>query len=225
MSVHDGHRERLKNRFIEHGLDNFDEINALELLLFFAVPRKDTNETAHMLLDRFGSLQGVFDAHYNELREVKGVGDNAALLITLIPRLMRKALIGKKEKGAFVTNSSSAGEYLVPRFMCEQDEVLYLLCLDSAKRVICCQEMNRGVVNEVEANIRKIVEAALKNRASSAILAHNHPDGIALPSREDDYVTKMVRQSLKLVNIPLVDHIIVSGDDYVSYADSNMLMF
>lgn len=120
-------------------------------------------------------------------------------------------------------NSSDAGRYFVPRFMYEQDEVVYLLCLDGQKRVIKCAEMGRGVVNCVETSIRRIVETALKYKSSSVILAHNHPDGLALPSSEDDMVTKQVSTALALVGVSLEDHIIVAGDDFVSFADSGIM--
>lgn len=224
MGIHDGHRERLRAGFIENGLDGFNELNSLELLLFYAIPRRDTNAIAHELLDRFGSLDGVFSASIQELMSVSGIGETAAALIRLTPEIMRKSCINKAAEKKVITTSNQAGKYLAPRFLYEKDEVLLLVCLDSQKRVISCVELNRGVVNSVEANVRRIVETALRYRASSIIIAHNHPDGVALPSREDDYVTQQVSSALHSVGIPLVDHIIVAGDDFVSYADSGMLM-
>lgn len=97
MGVHDGHRERLRWRFIEHGLKNFNELNSLELLLFFAIPRRDTNELAHTLLARFGTLAGVFDASYEELTSVPGVGENAAALIMLVPQILKKSYVARGE--------------------------------------------------------------------------------------------------------------------------------
>lgn len=223
MGVHDVHRERLRWRFIEHGLKNFNELNSLELLLFFAIPRRDTNELAHTLLARFGTLAGVFDASYEELTSVPGVGENAAALIMLVPQILKKSYVARGEETAYITNSTEAGKYLVPRFMFEKDEIALILCLDTQKRVLSCTEIGRGVVNAVNASPRKVVETALKKRASAVILAHNHPDGFAIPSREDDIATKQIYSSLELVGIPLVDHIIVAGEDFVSYADSGML--
>ncbi len=225
MSIHDGHRARLRATFVENGLDGFNELNSLELLLFYAIPRRDTNELAHTLLDRFDSLDGVFDASLHELMSVEGIGENAAALIKLIPEIMRKSCVTKASEVKTITTSMQAGKYLMPRFLYQKEEILLLLCLDSQKRVISCIELSRGVVNSVEANVRRIVETALRYRASSVIMSHNHPDGIALPSREDDAITKQVSAALYSVGIPLVDHIIVAGDDFVSYADSGMLQF
>lgn len=223
MGIHDGHRERLRSRFIEHGLDSFNELNALELLLFYAIPRKDTNPIAHALLDRFGSLYGIFDAGERELMEVEGVGESAAALIRLIPALVRKSCLSRSAGNKAICTSADAAEYLMPRYLFEKDEFILLLCLDSRKHVISCTEIGRGVVNAVDVNVRRIAETALKSRASFVIISHNHPDGNVLPSREDDYVTKRVFTALDAINIPLVDHIIISGEHYSSYSESGII--
>jgi len=223
MGVHDGHRDRLRQSYLEHGLMSMNDINALELLLFYAIPRRDTNEIAHRLLDRFGSLDGVFSTPAEELREVEGIGENAAALLTLIPEIMKKSRISKARKIRQIHSSDDAGAYLLPYFLNERDEVVYLICLDSKRAVICCAEMGRGVVNSVDTGIRRIVEKALKVRASSVIIAHNHPDGLALPSREDEVFTCALFNALETVGIRLEDHIIVAEDDYTSMADTGLL--
>lgn len=224
MSVHDGHRERMKSSFKKNGLDSMNDVNALELLLFYAIPRRDTNVIAHELLDHFGSLSRVFSASIQELCAVEGVGENTAVLISMIPQLVRKSMVSDAEKITVIKNSKDAGKYLVPRFAFEQDEVALLVCLDSQKRVIGCFELGRGVVNKVSVDVRKVVELALRYKASSVILSHNHPDSFALPSLADTAMTEQIYRSLRLVGITLADHIIVSGKDYVSYLDSGMLV-
>jgi len=223
MDLHGGHRQRLRNTFLENGLEGMNDINALELLLFYALPRRDTNETAHLLLKRFGSLDRVFSASVEDLCEVEGIGEYAASLITLVPQIMKKSAISKAKETRQIKNSTDAGTYLLPFFMNEQDEVVYLLCLDAKRSVLCCEEMGRGVVNSVDANVRRIVEKALKVRACSAILAHNHPGGLAIPSREDDIFTRCLYNALETVGIRLEDHIIVADGDYVSVADTGMM--
>lgn len=223
MSIHNGHRERLKAQFSEHGLESFNEINALELLLFYAIPRSDTNPLAHKLLNRFGSLAAVFEASEQELRELEGIGESTALLLKLVPQLYKKSQIAKTAEIKQICTSADAGRFLMPRFMNESDEVVLVVFMDAKKSVIKCMEMGRGVVNGVDTSVRRIVEAALKCKSSSAILAHNHPDGIALPSREDDYFTKQLLSALKIVGIKLEDHIIVAGGEYVSLADSGLM--
>ena len=223
MGVHDGHRDRLRKSFLEHGLQSMHDINALELLLFYAIPRRDTNEIAHHLLDRFGTLDGVFSASAEELCEVDGIGENAAALIMLIPEIMKKSRLSKSREIKQIRSSDDAGEYLLPYFMNEKEEVVYLLCLDAKRAVICCTEMGRGVVNTVDASIRRIVEKALKVRACSVIISHNHPNGLAIPSREDDMFTSALFNALETVGIRLEDHIIVADEDYISLADTGML--
>ncbi len=223
MGVHDGHRERLKARFLAHGLDNFNDINLLELLLFYAIPRRDTNELAHALMDHFGSLEKIFEASIRELEAVPGIGTNSALLISLVPQITRRYMISKGENVHTITSSMEAGKYLVPRLMFEKEERALLLCLDAKKHIIACVDLGGGVVNAVDINVRKAVEIAVRNRASSVILAHNHPDGLALPSREDEYATTKIASALRLVGIALDDHIIVAGEDFVSFSDSGMM--
>ena len=213
----------MKARYKDHGLDNFNDVNVLELLLFYAIPRKDTNEIAHALLEHFGSLDRVLEASIPELEAVPGVGESSALLISLIPQIMRRYLTVKGNCVSTISGSADAGRYLVPRLMFEKDEKLLLLCLDAKKSVISCINLGSGVVNAVDVNVRKVVENAVRHRANTVILAHNHPGGVALPSREDERLTIEIAAALKLVGIPLVDHIIVAGDDYVSFADSGMM--
>ena len=223
MGVHDGHRERLRARFAEHGLESFNELNALELLLCYAIPRRDTNEIAHRLLDAFGSLSGVFQASMQELTSIPGIGENAATLILMVPQLVKKARVSKAKETKIIRNSTDAGNYLLPYFLDEPDEIVMMLCLDNKRAVICCREMGRGVVNCVDANIRRMVETALKVKTTTVIIAHNHPNGVALPSREDDNFTRTLYRSLGLLGITLEDHIIVANDEFVSLADSGVM--
>ncbi len=223
MGIHDGHRERLRNSFLEHGLQAMTDIQALELLLFYALPRRDTNELAHLLLKRFGSLDGVFAASREELCETEGIGDNAAALLALVPAIMKKSRLSRAERTRPIRSSADAAGYLLPYFIGERDEVVFMLCLDSGRTVICCEEMGRGVVNVVEASVRRMVEKALRVKAVSVILAHNHPGGVALPSREDERFTRSLYNALETVGIRLEDHLIITDDSYLSIADSGML--
>lgn len=223
MNIHDGHRARLRESFLQNGLAGMNAITALELLLSFSIPRRDTNPIAHALLDRFGSLQEVFDATEQELCEVNGVGTNTAVLLKLIPQIMRKSAVDKAAELSCILNTQNARDYLMPHFLYERDEVAILLLLDTQKRVIRCTELSRGVVNSVNVDVRKVLETALKYRASSVILAHNHPDGPAVNSREDDTVTHQVFRSLLTVGISLIDHLIFASDAVYSYRDSGAL--
>lgn len=220
MSIHDGHRKHIKERFLREGLDNFTEVQVLELLLFYVIPRKDTNPIAHELINHFGSLAQVLDAPVEELEKVEGIGPNAALLLSLITALARFYLVSRTEKQTILNSLEACGQYLKPYFLGRRVEVVYLLCLDAKCKVLSCREVGEGSVNSANVSIRRIVELALSQNASSVVLAHNHPSGLALPSEEDVSTTRRVAAALSMVDIPLVDHIIVADDDYVSLVQS-----
>lgn len=223
MSIHDGHRERLKKRFSEHGLDTFSDVNVLELLLFFSIPRRDTNEVAHKLMNEFGSLDAVFRASARELQQVEGVGFNSALLITFVAQLIKKIEMSKVADVKKIMNSKDAGNYFLPRFHNEPDEIMYLLCLNGKRGIISCTEMARGSVSSVDVNVRRVIETALKEKAVSIILAHNHPNGLLRVSKEDDYLTGNIYKALLPLGIKLEDHIIVANGEYVSFSDAGIM--
>ena len=223
MSVHEGHRQRMRRQLKTSGMDSLSDAQVLEVLLYYAIPRADTNPIAHRLLERFGSLSGVLEAAPDELLKIDGMGDTAAQLICLIPQLERRHFIDRSGKANILNSTSKCGQYLVPFFHGEQEEVVYLLCLDAKCGLISCKEVGRGVVNAAEVSVRAIVETALSQKAVSVILSHNHVDAYALPSREDELTTRRIRDALLLVGITLADHIIVCGEDYVSFADSGLL--
>lgn len=221
--MHDGHRKRLRARFLSQGLDGFDPHNVLELLLFHVIHRKDTNELAHRLIDRFGSLAGVLEAPVEELQKVDGIGETAAFFMHLIPHLSRYYLNDKYSAKMIVDSSQSAGNYLMNKFIGRKNETVFLLLLDVKGKMLFCDMVGEGSFNQIDINMRKIVEAAMRYNAYSAILAHNHPSGVALPSKNDIDTTYKVQESLQLVGVKLVDHIIVADRDFVSLAESGLM--
>jgi len=223
VGIHDGHRQRTKQRFLEHGLENFSDVNALELLLYYALPQQDTNPLAHRLLDRFGSLSAVMDASPAELTAVEGVGASTATLLRLIPAVSRRYMLDKTPDDEVILTASDAGRYFLPRFMYQREEVLYALFLDPRRVPLACREIGRGLVNAVDIHTRHLAEQALELHAAAVILAHNHPSGITTPSREDEQATLMMRNALALVSVELTDHIIVSGTDYTSMRECGSL--
>ncbi len=221
-SIHRGHRQRLKERFLRDGLDNFEEHQVLELLLFYGIPQRDTNPIAHALMDRFGSLSRVLEATPEELAEVDYVGDNVSTLFKLVTEVSRYYQVNCAMREKILTTIDACGKYLTPFFYGRQQETVFLLCLDAKCKVLCCEKVGQGGVNSAGVPIRQIVEAALKANASSAILAHNHPSGLALPSREDVQTTRRVAVALDAVEVELTDHIIVADNDWVSLAQSGL---
>jgi len=220
MSIHEGHRQRLKKRFLEEGLDNFTEVQVLELLLFYCIPRRDTNPIAHELVKRFGSLAQVLDAPVEALSQVPGISENAATLLRLITDMGRYYLVNRSSQNTILTSLNDCAAYMVPFFFGRNVETVFLLCLDAKCKVLCCKEVGEGSVNCTSISVRKIVETAMKANASSVVLAHNHPSGLAIPSSEDVDTTRRIAIGLRAVDIQLADHIIVADGDYVSMAQS-----
>ena len=153
-----------------------------------------------------------------------GIGENTAILIRLVPSLLRKAETEKIRRTVKVVDSTaSAGALLKSQFAGETSEKFLLLSLDASKKLKKCEVVSRGVVNGVNVDIRLVAELALKNNASACIVAHNHPDGDVLPSDEDRIVTQRLSEALSVLGIPLLDHIIVSGEDYFSFLDAGIM--
>lgn len=222
MDLHKGHRQRLKERFLNEGFDSFSNHNILELLLFYSIPQRDTNELAHELINRFGSLSGVFDAPYEELVQVKGISSHSALLMSMLPQLCQRYLTDKNTE-VILDSTEKAGHYLTRFYIGRKNEEVTILCLDGKCGLVGRFVLHEGSINSAEVSTRKVLKAALSSNAVGVILAHNHPGGIALPSAEDISTTKKIQQALASADIPLVDHIIVAGEDFVSMASSGML--
>lgn len=220
MGLHDGHRNRLKNRFLNEGLTNFEDHNVLELLLFYSIPRSDTNEIAHELLNKFGSLHGVFEAGMEDLMSVNGISRHSAVLIKMIPELFVVYGRDKVRDIQKINSSDDVKQFFIPRFYGKVREEVQLVLLDDKMNIIKWVKIYEGSVNSANVPIRKIVEIAIENRATNVIIAHNHPTGLILPSKDDLRATAKVREALALVDIKLLDHVIVSDNEAASLKDS-----
>ena len=221
MSIHDGHRQRLKDRFLREGLDGFTDIQVLELLLFYAVPRRDTNPIAHALLERFGSLAKVLDAPVVKLTQVDGISENGATFLKLVREIERRYALSQGEE-IILNTIDDCCEYLTHFFKGKRNETVFLLSLDAKLKLLSCREVGEGSVNYASVPIRRCVEMALEDGATSVILAHNHPSGLAVPSNDDIATTRRLAMALSAVEIQLVDHIVVADDDYVSMVQSGI---
>lgn len=219
MGTHDGHRQRLKTEFLARP-DSFPDHKLLELLLFYANPRSDTNPLAHELMERFGSLAGVLDASPEELQKVKGVGEHAAVLFKAAKELSGRYLTVRTQMDDIARNSRDYFSQLRYYFFGAQRELLYLLCMDGKHKVLGIRKLGEGNVNSVNITPRLLAEAALSLNAAAVVLAHNHVSGIALPSDEDIATTESLAPFLAKLGIELVDHVIFVDDDMVSLRDS-----
>ncbi len=221
--VHNGHRERVKNKFLKDGLDGFEQHAVLELLLYYGIPLKDTNPIGHALLQKFGSLSAVFDAPFEELIKVDGVGKSAATLIKLIPQLCRRYQENADKDKNWIFSYDEAGKLLINKFIGRTDEVIVLMLLDSRNRMIYCDVVNEGTVTTANIYVKKIVKLAVQYNAAYAILSHNHPSGYCMPSKQDMNSTMWIYEALKTVEVKLIDHVIVSDSDFFSMAKSGIM--
>ena len=218
-----GHRERVRRRFLDEGLDGFKDYEALEMLLFYAVPRQDTKVIAKRLIDQFGSLQAVFHTPPERLMQEAGLTEATAALIAMLPQLARKIEEQQAQENARIRSTLDAGRDVIAMFRSRQDESVRILCLNASGKVVRRARIAEGDVNAVHFPIRKLVEEALACKAVSVILAHNHPGGTMAPSQEDLDATKATKAALETVGIRLLDHLIVAGDNYCSLREEGYL--
>jgi len=221
---HDGHRARLRRRFLEQGLDGFEDHQVLELLLTYAIPRSDTNGVAHALMRRFGCLSAVLEADPRDLATVEGMGENAAVFLSLLPQATRRYFFDRvRQERPRLDDPDKGTRYLMALLSGRSEEVFYVLCLDTQCRVIYPALVSQGTVKEAHIHPRHVVQEALAHKAAAVILAHNHPSGALKPSPQDHQITRVLVQALAPLDIKVLDHIIIGGDDYFSFADSGMM--
>lgn len=224
MNIHKGHRDRMKSKFLKNGLESFENHEILELLLYYSIARRDTNPIGHELLERFGSISGVFDANYEELMSVKGISEHSAILIKMIPQLAKSYIESKQTKDAVsLTSMQEIYDFCRMLFVGKLNEEFYVICMDKRSEVITYRKISEGLIDETPVNMRKLVEIIVKSNASKVILTHNHPSGTALPSKSDILATKNIRTVLGGINVVLFDHIIVSKYETVSFAQMDII--
>ena len=214
-NIHKGHRQRVKDKFFETGFTGFANHEKLELLLFYAIPQSDTNPLAHRLIETFKTPGAVFDASYDELMEVQGVGKSVAVLIKLIPELV-KELVNYRFEGIKLDDFPQSREYFATQFVGEKNEKVKVALLDDKLCLMRCVDVTEGVPGSVSMTVRKIAEIAYKYNCDRIILAHNHPNGSDTPSNADLNSTTAIHRSLDPIGIKLLDHIIVTGGKAIS---------
>ena len=223
MEEHTGHRQRLRERFARAGLAGFAPHEVLELLLTYAIPRRDTKPLARALLQRFGSLPGVLHASAQELSGVQGIGQNAATLITLMLPLFQQYQLSQQQESPLLTTAEARLRYCTALMVGERYERLYALALDAKGRLLHRALISTGDEGETAVYPRLIVAALLSAGASGAVLCHNHPDGEARPSAADVQMTKALAALLRPLSIRLVDHMITAGSAAFSFQQNGLL--
>ena len=220
-NLHEGHRARLKGRFVKDGLDGFEEHNVLELMLFYGIPYKDTNNIAHRLIEKFGSFERVLEADIESLREVDGIGENTAVMLKLFQAVTKYYDEKKHQLQVKLSNPEDIVNFVRAHCRYRAEEVFTVFALDGDCKYLAHEDISTGSLNMTEVSTRKAVDFVLRSKAACAIITHNHPSGIALPSAQDIEVTKMVADALSAIPVSLVDHIIIADNDYVSMAQSS----
>ena len=220
-----GHRERLRKRFLEYGLQAFSDEEVLEMLLIFGTPRRDCKPAAREALKRFGSLAAVLEAPLESLTQVPGIGPRNALAIKFVHQVARRFLAQRLEGQPFesISSSQEVYEYLAHTMIPLKKEVFKVLYLDARHHIITVEELFQGTVHESVVYPREVMERALKHHASALVLAHNHPSGDPKPSPADLAVTKRLVLAAQVLDLRLLDHIIIAKGGYFSFADEGLL--
>lgn len=213
---HNGHRERFKMRYRKEGIDAFSPHEVLELILFYAIPRKDVNEVAHKLINTFGSISAVLDASVDNLVRYGGLSENAALLLHMMPDVFRVYQKDQWIEKPALTNAYVAGKYACDLLIGAKSEQSYVICVDNSKAVLHFEKMSEGTQTQVAVYPRTVAEIAMKHKASGIFIVHNHPSGSLQPSWEDMVVTKDIHETLGRLGIIVIDHIIVAEDRFIS---------
>lgn len=217
-NIHVNHRQRMRKRYRQHGLEGFHDHEVLEILLYHCYPRQDTNLIAHKILREFKTLQSLFDASIEVIMERIGCTENVALLLNLMPAIAKRYLKSKWSEKTILSSPEEAGNYAVDLFAGDDIESFYIFCLGTGHRLNHVALIARGTIDEVPIFTRELVRKVIEHNAVSIILAHNHPSGMIRPSLNDDAVTTKIRDALRLIDVIIVDHIVVATDKYFSYA-------
>lgn len=218
---HNGHRARMRERYLHTRFDGFEEHQILEMILYYVYPRTDTNPLAHKLLNAFGSLSSVLDAPVDALVSA-GLTKNAATFLVMIPDISRVYLSDRNNNKSKIIDFFNLADYFIPKFIGRAEEAMILLLTDAKGKEIFSGVVSKGSFHASEAPVRKIVDLAMRYNAATAVIAHNHPSGVALPSMSDIQATSDIAKALRLVGVFLFDHLIVSEDDVVSLRDTSL---
>lgn len=215
VNVHEGHRARMRKRFRETGFEGFNEHEIIEMLLFYACPRKDTNALAHTLINEFGSIAGIMDADYEELIKIKNITENTATLFKIIPKFL-PFYYNSRSKEQVYSDCDTLKEMFSTYFVGLTHEEFRLACFDNNFHMISNILISSGAPSSASVNIRKIIEEALRTKAAFTAIAHNHPKGDSLASAEDIEATRHINEAMGLIEVELIDHVIVAENCAVS---------
>lgn len=224
LTLHEGHRNRLRKKLEKVGPDVLESHELLELILFYIIPVRNTNDIAHRLLDRFGSFKEICAASIKDLCLVEGVGEKTALFLKTYGYVHSRMLQEETPiKKASIEDSDIVLNLVKARLSCLTDERLLLILADRQKRINFCNIIFNGTLETINIQPKEIIEISSSNNAKFAIIAHNHPSGVALPSSKDLETTHQIKQALRLIGVNLLDHFIVTTNDCISLHEHKMM--
>ncbi len=221
--THEGHRKRLREKFVKSGLSGFHDYEIVELLLSLGTPRKDCKPAAKEAIQRFKTLRGVLEAPVKELQQIKGVGVHSAFGIKLVQEVAREFLHAKMLEKPFYRSSQEVFDYLYHAMRGLKKEVFKVLHLSSQNQIIETIDLSAGTVNSSAVSPREVIEAALRNNAAALIFVHNHPSGEVDPSASDKSLTRELVYAGRIMRLKVLDHIIIGDNKYYSFAGDGLI--
>lgn len=222
-SVHDGHRQRMRERIKQQGVESLQQHEALEYLLYSFVPRKDTNPIAHELINKFGSLSSVLEADSHRLEQVPGMTENAALFLSALPGIFRMYLDDRSTTKLSLKGRAAARSFLGNKLFGVKEEAFVIAALNVHEDLLAIETLSTGTGDSVPVTIRSVVDFALRNNASGILIAHNHPSGNVRPSQSDISLTYAMLATLASISVTLLDHLIFCGSEFYSFDDDGKL--
>jgi DNA repair protein RadC len=217
------HRKRLKERYERAGMGGLQDYEILELLLFYTIPQGDVKPRAKELLKRFGSLKGVLDADPGALREISGVGPHSSLFFRVVRDIGTLYLRQSAEVKEQISSTKELIDYCLSSMGGLKDEHFAVIYLNARNRIIQVETIQEGIVNQAVVYPRKVLEKALKHKASAINLVHNHPSGHVRPSDADIRLTRVLQDAARVMDIVLHDHLIVGENRFFSFREEGIL--
>ncbi len=219
----EGHRQRLRNKFLKSGLEGFHDYEIIELLLTLGTPRKDCKQPARHALKKFGSLRGVLEADSQDLKEIKGIGDNNVFGLKIAQAVARRYLADRVIDQDFIRSSDEVLEYLRHNLRDKEREVFMVIYLNGRNQLMGMEELFEGTLTTSAVYPREVVKRAIDHKAAALVFVHNHPSGNADPSQDDLTITKKLKEATAVIDVSVHDHLIISGNDIYSFADHGLI--
>jgi len=221
--IHQGHRKRLREKFLHSGLSGFHDYEIVELLLSLGTPRKDCKQAAKEAIKRFQTLRGVLEAPAEELQQIDGIGAHSAFGIKLIQEVAREFLKAKILEKPFYRSSQEVFDYLYHAMRGLKKETFKVIYLNSQNQIIDTVDLSEGTVSSSSVSPREVIEGAIKNNAAALIFVHNHPSGVPEPSASDKSLTRELVYGGKIMQLRVLDHIIIGDNKYYSFTGEGLI--